>query len=183
MLSVHQGPGVTNALTGLTEAAKSRTPMVVLAPEATAPRSNFFLDLPALAAAIGADLHRVRAEHAAEDASAAYRAAARGATVVLALPLEVQSAMANPWSGPISAVAPASSTVPQVEPLLAAFRAARRAVFIAGRGARAARDPLTRLADACGALLAVSAAAKGLFAGNPWNLDVTGASPPRSPPS
>ncbi|MEW1589321.1 thiamine pyrophosphate-dependent enzyme [Micromonospora vinacea] len=174
LLSVHQGPGVTNALTGLTEAAKSRTPMVVLAPEATAPRSNFFIDLPALAAAVGADFHRVRATHAAEDAGAAYRAAARGATVVLGLPLEVQQAMTEPWSGPVPAGAPAPATAPQVESLLAALQAARRPVFIAGRGARAAREPLTRLADACGALLAVSAAAKGLFAGNPWNLDVAG---------
>src|SRR5947208_7919958 len=54
VLSVHQGPGVTNALTGVTEAAKARTPMVVLAPEATVPRSNFFIDLPSAAAAIGA---------------------------------------------------------------------------------------------------------------------------------
>src|SRR6185436_6296431 len=45
-LSVHQGPGVTNALTGIIEAAKSRTPIIVLAPEATSPRSNFFIDLP-----------------------------------------------------------------------------------------------------------------------------------------
>src|SRR5439155_9500437 len=29
-LSVHQGPGITNALTGIVEAAKSRTPLVVL---------------------------------------------------------------------------------------------------------------------------------------------------------
>ncbi|NYH41923.1 thiamine pyrophosphate-dependent acetolactate synthase large subunit-like protein [Micromonospora jinlongensis] len=174
LLSVHQGPGVTNALTGLTEAAKSRTPMVVLAPEATAPRSNFFIDLPALAAAVGADFHRVRATHAAEDAGAAYRAAARGATVVLGLPLDVQLTVTEPWSGPVPAVAPTPATVPQVEPLLAALQAARRPVFIAGRGARAAREPLTRLADACGALLAVSAAAKGLFAGNPWYIDVAG---------
>ncbi|MEU7919382.1 thiamine pyrophosphate-binding protein [Micromonospora zamorensis] len=174
LLSVHQGPGVTNALTGLTEAAKSRTPMVVLAPEATAPRSNFFIDLPALAAAVGADFHRVRATHAAEDAGAAYRAAARGATVVLGLPLEVQLTVTEPWSGPVPAVAPTPATVPQVEPLLAALQAARRPVFIAGRGARAAREPLARLADACGALLAVSAAAKGLFAGNPWYIDVAG---------
>ncbi len=174
LLSVHQGPGVTNALTGLTEAAKSRTPLVVLAPEATAPRSNFFIDLPALAAAVGADFHRVRATHAAEDAGAAYRAAARGATVVLGLPLEVQHTVTEPWSGPVPEVAPTPVAAPQVEPLLAAIQAARRPVFIAGRGARAARDPLTRLADACGALLAVSAAAKGLFAGNPWNLDVAG---------
>ncbi|MFK4244770.1 thiamine pyrophosphate-binding protein [Micromonospora chokoriensis] len=175
LLSVHQGPGVTNALTGLTEAAKSRTPMVVLAPEATAPRSNFFIDLPGLAASVGAEFHRVRATHAAEDAGAAYRAAARGATVVLGLPLEVQNAAATePWSGPVPEVMTAPAVEPQVEPLLAALRAARRPVFIAGRGARTAREPLTRLADACGALLAVSAAAKGLFAGNPWYLDVAG---------
>ncbi|WP_433309259.1 thiamine pyrophosphate-binding protein [Micromonospora sp. CA-269861] len=174
VLSVHQGPGVTNALTGLTEAAKSRTPMVVLAPEATAPRSNFFIDLPALAAAVGADFHRVRATHAAEDTAAAYRAAARSATVVLGLPLEVQHAVTEPWSGPLPAVAPTPAAAPPVEQLLAALQAARRPVFIAGRGARAAREPLTRLADACGALLAVSAAAKGLFAGDPWNLDVAG---------
>jgi len=30
-VSVHQGCGLTNALTGITEAAKSRTPLVVLA--------------------------------------------------------------------------------------------------------------------------------------------------------
>ncbi|MEU8216371.1 thiamine pyrophosphate-binding protein [Micromonospora taraxaci] len=175
LLSVHQGPGVTNALTGLTEAAKSRTPMVVLAPEATAPRSNFFIDLPGLAASVGAEFHRVRATHAAEDAGAAYRAATRGATVVLGLPLEVQNAAATePWSGPVPEVMTAPAAEPQVEPLLAALRAARRPVFIAGRGARTAGEPLTRLADGCGALLAVSAAAKGLFAGNPWYLDVAG---------
>ncbi|RKR92528.1 thiamine pyrophosphate-dependent acetolactate synthase large subunit-like protein [Micromonospora pisi] len=174
LLSVHQGPGVTNALTGLTEAAKSRTPMVVLAPEATAPRSNFFIDLPALATSVGADFRRVHATHAAEDTGAAYRAAARGATVVLGLPLEVQHAVTEPWSGPVLPVEPAPATVARVEPLLAALQAARRPVFIAGRGARAAREPLTRLADACGALLAVSAAAKGLFAGDPWNIDVAG---------
>ncbi|WFF00034.1 thiamine pyrophosphate-binding protein [Micromonospora sp. WMMD964] len=174
LLSVHQGPGVTNALTGLTEAAKSRTPMVVLAPEATAPRSNFFIDLPGLAAAVGADFHRVRATHAAEDAGAAYRAAARGATVVLGLPLEVQGSAVEPWSGPLPTVASTPSVAPQVEPLLAALGAARRPVFIAGRGARSAREPLTRLADGCGALLAVSAAAKGLFTGDPWYLDVAG---------
>src|SRR5208337_3016047 len=33
---------------------------------------------------------------------------------------------------------------------------------------------LERLADACGALLATSAVAKGLFRGSPWNLDVSG---------
>src|SRR5262249_21185452 len=31
--SVHQGPGLTNTMTGLTEATKSRTPVLVLAGE------------------------------------------------------------------------------------------------------------------------------------------------------
>ena len=60
------------------------------------------------------------------------------------------------------------------------LRGARRPVFIAGRGApgragrASARAELERLADACGALLATSAVAKGLFRGNPWDLDVSG---------
>ncbi|WP_239129709.1 thiamine pyrophosphate-binding protein, partial [Sinosporangium siamense] len=47
-------------------------------------------------------------------------------------------------------------------------------VFIAGRGARRARRELEELADLVGALLATSTAAKGLFRGNPWDLDVSG---------
>jgi thiamine pyrophosphate-dependent acetolactate synthase large subunit-like protein len=196
VLSVHQGPGVTNALTGLTEAAKSRTPLLVLAPEATAPRSNFFVDLPAAAAAIGAGFLRVRAERVYEDVAAAYRMATGdpGGTVLLALPLDVQAGQAPgpvpdpPGSAaggggvPAGAVPAAAGPEPpadQVEALATALTRARRPVFIAGRGAArqpagAARAALTALADRCGALLAVSAAAKGLFAGDPWYLDVSG---------
>src|SRR3712207_9233085 len=44
--SVHQGPGLTNTLTALAEAAKARTPLVVLAGDtpARALRSNFRID-------------------------------------------------------------------------------------------------------------------------------------------
>ncbi|GIJ68548.1 acetolactate synthase I/II/III large subunit [Virgisporangium ochraceum] len=172
VLSVHQGPGVTNAVTGIAEAAKSHTPLLVLAPEATAQRSNFFIDLRALAASVGARFERVRAGRAAEDVTAAYRAALRGTCVVLGLPLDVQAA-----DGRLSVPdlpEPLPDPAPAVDGLVAAVRAAERPVFIAGRGARGAREPLVRLADRCGALLAVSAAAKGLFAGDPWNLDVSG---------
>jgi thiamine pyrophosphate-dependent acetolactate synthase large subunit-like protein len=72
VLSVHQGPGVTNALTGLAEAAKSRTPLLVLAPEAASARSNFVLDLPAAARAIGAGFVRVRPERVYEDVAASW---------------------------------------------------------------------------------------------------------------
>ena len=47
-------------------------------------------------------------------------------------------------------------------------------MFIAGRGARHARAELERLAGRCGALLATSAVANGLFTGNPWSLGISG---------
>jgi thiamine pyrophosphate-dependent acetolactate synthase large subunit-like protein len=195
VLSVHQGPGVTNALTGVTEAAKSRTPLLVLAPEATAPRSNFFVDLPALAAAVGAEFRRVRAESAADDVRAAVAAAESGAgrTVTLGLPLDVQATSVDPparrlWDqvgDPPDMAGRESKTDARYAPdeadvawLATALGAARRPVFIAGRGATRrpveARAALTRLADRTGALLSVSAAARGLFAGDPWYLDVSG---------
>src|ERR671931_514279 len=54
--SVHQGPGLTNAITGLTEAAKSRTPVVLLAADtpASALRSNFKIDQDGLVESVGA---------------------------------------------------------------------------------------------------------------------------------
>ena len=182
-LSVHQGPGVTNALTGVVEAAKSRTPLVVIAPEATNPRSNFFVDLPGIAAAIGAGFRRVTAERVATDVAEACRAARAGAgqTVVLGLPLDVQTQAAGQTApAPLDEeVDDAGMTVPAaIDVLVDALVAARRPVFIAGRGATRdaarARGELAALAERCGALLAVSAAAKGLFAGDPWYLDVSG---------
>ena len=54
--SVHQGPGLTNAITGLTGAAKSRTPLILLAADTPAAqlRSNFKIDQDALVEAVGA---------------------------------------------------------------------------------------------------------------------------------
>ncbi|HSK61183.1 MAG TPA: thiamine pyrophosphate-binding protein, partial [Actinomycetospora sp.] len=54
-LSLHQGCGLTNAMTGLTEDAKSRTPLLVLAaePAGAAVRSNVRVDQDALARAVG----------------------------------------------------------------------------------------------------------------------------------
>ena len=61
LVSVHQGPGLTNALTGITEAAKSRTPLLVLAADVagSAVRSNFRIDVAALAASVGAQADRL----------------------------------------------------------------------------------------------------------------------------
>ncbi|MEU7854966.1 thiamine pyrophosphate-binding protein [Nonomuraea sp. NPDC049141] len=184
IVSVHQGPGLTNAMTGIAEAAKSRTPMIVLTGEATDVRSNFHVDQDALAAAVGAVPLRVTAAGGAvEDTLSAYRTAVRERrTVVLNLPLDVQQETV-PWRGLIGeslvvagAVDPAFSTPPaaEIDALARLLAKARRPVFIAGRGARHARAELEELAAATGALLATSAVAKGLFRGSPWDLDVSG---------
>jgi acetolactate synthase I/II/III large subunit len=259
VVSVHQGPGLTNATTGITEAAKSRTPLVVLAAEAGAAaiRSNFRIDQAGLATAVGAVAERVYSAQTAvaDTARAVRRATVERRTVVLNLPLDVQAAdlpgelapppavpvpppprpAAEPTRGqaggpvpptagppllpPRSADEPARGRaggpvppgagpllrpprsadgptrgqagapvlLPAEPPLLPprpaqdAVRAladvlagAARPVFVAGRGARHARAGLEALADRCGALLATSAVARGLFAGNGWSLDVSG---------
>ena len=177
VLTVHQGPGLTNALTGLTEAAKSRTPLLVLAAEATQPTSNFYIDQAGLAAAIGVLPDRVTAASTvANDLRRAYRTALiERRTVLLSLPLDVQ-AQPHP-DVPMPAVqvwprlSPAPDTVAQVADVLAR---ARRPVFLAGRGARKAKEDLKQLSERVGALLATSAVSRGLFNGDPFNLDVSG---------
>jgi thiamine pyrophosphate-dependent acetolactate synthase large subunit-like protein len=181
VLSVHQGPGLTNAMTGITEAAKSRTPLLVLAADVAgaAVRSNFRIDVPALAASVGAQADRLHSPGSAvAEGGRDYRTAqAQRRTVVLAMPLDVQAAQCDapaiPPSPPVLPCPPAQEAVTE---LAGALAGAQRPVFVAGRGARVADTgaDLERLADACGALLATSAAAKGLFRGSPWDLDVSG---------
>jgi acetolactate synthase-1/2/3 large subunit len=181
LVSLHQGPGITNALTGITEAAKSRTPLLVLAADVSgnAVTSNFRIDVAAIATATGATPARLMSPvFAVDDAVRAYRLARDDRrTVVLALPLDVQAGECT-WPGApeVGGAAAHPPSDRQAADMAAALAAAARPVFIAGRGARnaAARAALETLADGCGALLATSAVAKGLFRGNPWDLDVSG---------
>ncbi|QYC40844.1 Sulfoacetaldehyde acetyltransferase [Nonomuraea coxensis DSM 45129] len=201
VLSVHQGPGLTNAVTGIAEAAKSRTPLVVLAGEATDRRSNFHIDQDALVAAVGAVAMRVTSgEEAWERTEEAYRVAVEERrTVLLNLPLDVQSlpcpvgptgADARPAAGAEPAAGSAGARpagrpaaggadgdlplAAEVDALARLLAGASRPVFVAGRGARHARRELEALAGRAGALLATSAVARGLFRGSPWDLDVSG---------
>ncbi|WP_336204989.1 thiamine pyrophosphate-binding protein [Nonomuraea sp. LPB2021202275-12-8] len=184
VVTVHQGPGFTNAITGIAEAAKSRTPMIVLSGEATDARSNFAIDQDAVARAVGAVPMRVSApDTAGQCALEAFRVACQERrTVLLNLPLDVQAADAGgSWYELELAAArlrerpqAAAPAVEDVAPLVRMLMGARRPVFVAGRGARHARRELEELADQTGALLATSAVARGLFRGSPWDLDVSG---------
>ncbi|MDD9206192.1 thiamine pyrophosphate-binding protein [Georgenia sp. 10Sc9-8] len=185
-VSLHQGCGLTNAMTGIAEAAKSRTPMLVLAAEAATPTSNFAVDQAALAAAVGAVPARITSAATVweETLEAVRTARDHRRTVVLNLPLdvldlEIDQAAPLPLPPP---PAPQQAGRQDTDRLLEALRTAHRPVFVAGRGARGrdARDVLTDLAERCGALLATSAVAKGLFRDHPWAIDVSGgfSSPP-----
>ena len=179
VLSVHQGPGLTNAVTGITEAAKSRTPLLVLAADvaASAVRSNFRIDSDSLVRATGAVPARVfSAETAVDDVVRAWRTVRNGRrTVVLNVPLDVQAQSAEP-----RAVEPPPRPVPirsgkyATKQLANLLNAAERPVFLAGRGAIGYRKMLRDLALRCGALLATSAVAKGLFEGDPFDLGISG---------
>jgi thiamine pyrophosphate-dependent acetolactate synthase large subunit-like protein len=181
VLSLHQGCGLTNATTGITEAAKSRTPMIVLTADTAGASvlSNFRIDQDALAAAVGAVPERVHsAASARADAVRAYRTARQEQrTVVLSLPLDVQAQPAPEGLPPLPEVAARAAVRPDaasVAALAGVLAAARRPVFIGGRGARESAAELRLLADRCGALLATSAVAHGLFAADPWSLGISG---------
>ncbi|CEA09766.1 Sulfoacetaldehyde acetyltransferase [Arthrobacter saudimassiliensis] len=183
VVTTHQGCGLTNAATGIGEAAKSRTPLIVLTADTAgaAVRSNFRIDQDALARSLGAVPERIHSPAGAvADTVRAWRTAVNERrTVVLSVPLDVQAAPAPAGSGP--APVPTPPPAPRVRPepdavaaLAAALRRARRPVFVAGRGARGAGPEIAALAEKAGALLATSAVANGLFEGSDWNLGISG---------
>ena len=181
--SVHQGPGLTNTMTGLTEAAKSRTPLLVLAGEtpAAALTSNFRIDQHDLVESVGAIADRVHsAKTAADDAQRAYqRARTERRPVVLMLPIDIQPQPATttePTRPPLPPIPPPAPATAAIKAAAEALTAATRPAIIAGRGAvlAGARDALETLAQRTGAILATSAPANGLFAGLPYALGISG---------
>ncbi|MGO4587399.1 thiamine pyrophosphate-binding protein [Paenarthrobacter sp. 2TAF44] len=180
VVTTHQGCGLTNAITGVGEAAKSRTPMIVLTADtqAAAIRSNFKIDQDALARSVGAVAERIHSpETAVADTVRAFRTAVNERrTVVLSLPLDVQSGTAADTVSTVVVPVPArlrpdTSAVNQLVELISN---AKRPVFVAGRGGRGARDSILALARHAGALVATSAVANGLFNGDSHNLGISG---------
>src|SRR5271169_1148097 len=183
LVSVHSGPGLTNALTGIAEAAKSRTPLVVLAGDVPtgAVKNNFYIEQAEMVRAVGAvseRLHTVKS--AREDARRAVTRALRDRqTVVLSMPLDVQNALLATNLPPLE-LPPAPGRLhpdPQaINDLAEALAHARRPLILGGRGAviSDAESALIALADRTGALLATSVCGHGLFAQSPWSVGISG---------
>lgn len=181
IVSLHQGCGLSNALTGIAEAAKCHTPIVVVSGDTAAGdrTSNFDIDQDAAVAAMGALPARIHsAASAVKDTAAAFAAAVQERrTVVLSMPVDIQDELVDidgaiPTELPVRI--PAGPSVESRDLIAKLLADAERPVIVGGRGARGARAELERLAEAAGALLITSAAARGLFVGNPWALDVMG---------
>ena len=181
--SVHQGPGLTNTITGLTEAAKSRTPVLVLAGDAPAAAltSNFRIDQHDLVESVGAIADRVHSpKTAADDAQRAYqRAQIERRPVVLMLPIDIQPQQAasdHPTQPPLPMFEPPAPNPRAIAKAADALVNAKRTAIIAGRGAvlADAREDLEALGGQTGAILATSAPANGLFAGLPYALGISG---------
>ncbi len=181
--SVHQGPGLTNTMTGLTEAAKSRTPVLVLAGEtpAAALTSNFRIDQHDLVESVGAIADRVHsAKTAADDAQRAYqRARLERRPVVLMLPIDIQpqpAVQTEPTHEPAAMSAPPEPARAAIATITDAIARSERPAIIAGRGAvlADAAPDLEALGDRIGAVLATSAPANGLFAGDDYALGISG---------
>ncbi len=180
--SVHQGPGFTNTLTGLAEAAKSRSAVLVLAADvaASAVTSNFRVDQAQLAAAVGAVPERLHSPRSAvaDTARAFWRASVERRPVVLSMPLDVQNAAAPELARAPDppALRPSRPSEESVREAIRVLGRSSRPLILAGRGAllSGAADALERLSDRLGALLATTAVVNGLFAGNRWSLGIAG---------
>lgn len=179
--TVHQGGGYLNSLTGVLEAVKSNSRVLVLAGDVAHGdyTSNFYLDQDSVAKAVGAIAVRIlKAEHAISETMRAFHLAyTQRRPVVLSVPVDVQEKTIewDPDGIPVPpAIVPAGASKASVEQLVDTVANAQRPVIVAGRGARHAKTELQELAAAAGALLVTSAGARGLFVDDQWALDVMG---------
>ena len=183
LVSVHSGPGLTNAITGIGEAAKSRTPLLVLAGDVPTGnvKSNFYIEQADLVRSVGAVSERIYTPQTARvDLLRAVTRALHGRqTVVLSLPLDVQDAQLSDSDQPLELTPAPGRLHPDpegVRALAEAMTRAQRPLILAGRGAvlSGAEESLAALGGRVGALLATSICGHGLFAENPWSLGISG---------
>ena len=182
VVSVTAGPGLTNAITGIGEAAKSDTPLLVLAGDvARGDRSSAFaFNQAELVHAVGGAWRQIADPQSAYEDAWQAGALAQGTRkpVVLSLPIDVQEmaveATRERKPRPLRPRRPPDAA--KLAGLVDAIAVAQRPLILAGHGAVVAdaQPLLVALADRLGALLATSVQAHGMFAAHPWNLGIAG---------
>lgn len=184
LATVIKGPGVTNTLTALSDAARAKVPIVVIAADkATSVRDRDDLQyVPQRDFVIptGAGFEQVRAPETAllDLWEARRRAIAESRPIVLDVPTDFTDVDID-YESPLPYPAAVGRTSPNTDELdvaLGVIASARRPLILAGRGAAApsSRDAILRLSKRLGAPLATTLRAKDLFRGEPGNLGIFG---------
>ncbi|WP_399896087.1 thiamine pyrophosphate-binding protein [Streptomyces sp. BBFR51] len=178
------GPALTNTATGLTDAVKHRSGVLLLCGDTpvAGPR-RIDIDQTAFLAAL--DVPVIRLTDPATVRGDTLRALRLARTeqrpVALCLPPDLITAeVTEPEPGSWPEARPEASrgrSAPAVaEGVLELLAGARRPLVLGGLGAwrAGAAKAVTELGERLGALCATSAMAAGLFTGNPWSLGVCG---------
>jgi thiamine pyrophosphate-dependent acetolactate synthase large subunit-like protein len=186
------GPGLTNTATGLAEAVKHRSGVLLLSgDQPTGGPRPIDIDQGAFAAALGARTVRVTDPATARGTVACALELARGGPrpVVLSLPADMLGAtvpdLRAEGAVPDQTAVPARAARQAIFPLLVAaevdaaldaLASARRPLLLAGLGAyrSGAARPIAVLADRLGALLTTTVMADGLYRDSPWSLGICG---------
>ncbi|GLZ02727.1 acetolactate synthase I/II/III large subunit [Actinomadura sp. NBRC 104412] len=172
------GPGLTNTVTPLVEAARSRTPLVLVTADTdpAVPWHPQALDQARLAGAAEAAFVSVRstATARADTAEAFARARSERHPVVLDVPVRLPAEA--PSRDGVRGEEAAECGEAEIGAAVASALSARRVVVLAGRGAvrSGAREALVELADRLGALLATTLLATEYFAGEPYAVGISG---------
>ncbi|MFE7131865.1 thiamine pyrophosphate-binding protein [Streptomyces sp. NPDC057638] len=184
------GPGLTNTLTALADAAKSRSGVLLLCGDAplSGPRPHD-VDQSALLATAGARTVRLSGTARVYEETTAALAAARDGhgPVALLLPGDLahqvapalSAAPGPPAAGPAdtgTGTGTEAGTAAGLEAVLAVLATAHRPLLLAGLGAwrSDAAKVLAQLGERLGALLTTTVMAGGLFGDSPWSLGVCG---------
>ncbi|MHA4778812.1 thiamine pyrophosphate-binding protein [Streptomyces sp. MSC1_001] len=179
--SVTHGPAVTNAVTSLIEAVRSRSRVLLLTGDTPSEPTHFQrLDLAAVAAMAGAGYEKVHkpSELVRTLDRALRRVVAEDRPVLLDLPVGLVRKDAGPQP-PVARPLPRATGLPPRERLDSALKVmtgAQRPVILAGRGAVAAdaREELVALAEKLAAPLATTLLAKDWFRGHPDDMGLFG---------
>ena len=184
--SVTCGPGLTQLITALPAAVRARIPLVVLSGESPIDARYYNQEIPQqpLVAATGAHYVQAHSLPRMHDyvREAFHVARHERRPVVLGVPYDLQK-QAPAAKGPY---VPSTRYMPNggrprpdpehVATLAARIREAKRPVVVAGRGVMhsGAKAAVEALADRCGAALATTLPARGLFDHHPFSLGISG---------
>ncbi|HEY1704517.1 MAG TPA: thiamine pyrophosphate-binding protein [Trebonia sp.] len=180
VVTVTHGPGLTNTVTGLYEAAKARMPLLLVCGDTAAADRYGPQNIAQreLIIPTGAGFEQVRSPETAtvDLATAIRRALVERRPVALNVPAEFmhtevgyepvrQSLIVRPSPRPEEA---------DLDRAVGIIAGARRPIVLAGRGAIGARAALLQLAERIGAPVATTLGAKDLFRGEPYDLGIFG---------